>query len=171
LYYNPPKWEVAAMFESPIKKQEEPASAKALIAVLVVIALAVVAVVIYKVYSPAPKGSSSASARRAVKPSGPPDAVHDLKILRANMGKDPTGTTAVWSVELENKSNAYTYSNIQYETTYVGANNVALLVNKGTIPISIVPGDSKDSEIRDALYPAGTAVYNFRITGAQSTVQ
>jgi hypothetical protein len=97
--------------------------------------------------------------------------MHDLKILRAVMGKDPTGTTAVWSVELENRSNAYTYSNIQYQTTYIGANEVTLLVNQGTIAISIAPGDSKTSQIRDALYPAGTAVYNFRITGAQSTVQ
>jgi len=46
--------------------------------------------------------------------------VHDLKILSARMEKDRAGTTAVWLVDVSNKSNAYTYSSIQYETTYVG---------------------------------------------------
>jgi hypothetical protein len=158
------------MFESPLKKKESSGS-KFWIAALLVVALAVVGVVLYKISTPAAKGPAPASVGTAVKPSGPPDAVHDLKILRAVMGKDQTGVTAVWSVELENRSKSYTYSDIQYETTYIGANNATLLVNQGTIPVTLVPGDVKDSDIRDALYPAGTAVYNFRITGAKSTVQ
>ena len=99
------------------------------------------------------------------------DAVRDLKVQRATMGKDRTGTTAVWMVNIENKSASYTYSNIQYETTYVGANNDAILINKGTIPATIEPGGQKTSEINDALYPAGTAWYKIRITGATASAQ
>lgn len=99
------------------------------------------------------------------------DAVRDLKVQHATMNKDRTGTTAVWLVSIENKSASYTYSNIQYETTYVGANNDAILINKGTIPATIEPGGQKSSEINDALYPAGTAWYKIRITGATPSVQ
>jgi hypothetical protein len=111
------------------------------------------------------------AAAQAVQPTGPADPIRDLKVQRATMGKDRTGTTAVWMVDIENKSDSYTYSNIQYETTYVGANNTAILINKGTINASIEPGGQKNSEIDDALYPAGTAWYKIRITGAKSSVQ
>lgn len=107
----------------------------------------------------------------AAQPSGPADPVHDLKVQHAAMNKDRTGTTAVWLVSIENRSASYTYSNIQYETTYVGANNDAILINKGTIATSIGPGDQKDSEINDALYPSGTAWYKIRITGATASAQ
>jgi Na+-translocating ferredoxin:NAD+ oxidoreductase RnfG subunit len=111
---------------------------------------------------------SSAAMQAQIKDA---DAVRDLKVQRATMNKDRTGTTAVWLVSIENKSASYTYSNIQYETTYVGANNDAILINKGTIPATIQPGEQKSSEINDALYPAGTAWYKIRITGATASVQ
>ena len=60
---------------------------------------------------------------------------------------------------------------IQYETTYVGPNNAALVVNKGTIPLQLVPGEERNAQIRDVLYPDGTAWYKFRIIGATPTVQ
>ena len=104
-------------------------------------------------------------------PAGPADPIHDLKVQHATMSKDRTGTTAVWLVSIENKSPSYSYSNIQYETTYVGANNTAILINKGTIPGTIEPGGQKSSEISDALYPAGTAWYKIRITGATASAQ
>lgn len=104
-------------------------------------------------------------------PTGPADPIRDLKVQHAAMSKDRTGTTAVWLVNIENRSPFYTYSNIQYETTYVGANNTAILINKGTIAASIEPGGQKSSEINDALYPAGTAWYKFRITGANASAQ
>ena len=110
-------------------------------------------------------------AAQPAQPTGPADPVRDLKVQRATMGKDRTGTTAVWMVNIENKSDSYTYNNIEYETTYVGANNTAILINKGTIKASIEPGGQKNSEIDDALYPAGTAWYKIRITGAKSSVQ
>jgi hypothetical protein len=107
----------------------------------------------------------------AAAPVGQADPVHDLKILSARMEKDPTGTIAMWLVDIDNKSKSYTYSSIQYETTYVGPNNAAVAVNKGTIAISLAPGDERNTEIRDVLYPAGTAWYKFRIIGATSKVQ
>jgi hypothetical protein len=103
------------------------------------------------------------------RPVGNADPIHDLKVQHATMSKDRTGTTAVWLVSIENKSASYSYSNIQYETTYVGANNNAILINKGTIAATIEPGGQKSSEINDALYPAGTAWYKIRITGATAS--
>ena len=99
------------------------------------------------------------------------DPVRDLKVQRATMNRDRTGTTAVWFVSIENKSASYSYSNIQYETTYVGADNNSILINKGTIAGTISPGGQKSSEINDALYPAGTAWYKIRITGATPSAQ
>jgi len=110
------------------------------------------------------------AASQPAQPTGPADPVRDLKVQHATMGKDRTGTTAVWIVSIENRSASYTYSNIQYETTYVGANNTAILINKGVINASIEPGGQKNSEINDALYPAGTAWYKIRITGAKASV-
>lgn len=112
-----------------------------------------------------------AAAVQAPQPTGPADPVRDLKVQRASMGRDRTGTTAVWMVNIENRSASYTYSDIEYETTYVGSNNTAILINKGTIKASIEPGGQKNSEIDDALYPAGTAWYKIRITGAKASVQ
>ncbi len=99
------------------------------------------------------------------------DAARDLKVQRATMNKDRTGTTAVWFVSIENKSASLSYSNIQYETTYVDANNNSILINKGTIAATIPPGGQKSSEINDALYPAGTAWYKIRVTGATPSAQ
>ena len=113
--------------------------------------------------------ASAASAPAAAK--GNADPVHDLKIQRATMNKDRNGTMAVWLVAIENKSSVYSYSKIAYETTYVGADNNAILINKGTIPATIGPGEQKNSEINDALYPAGTAWYRVRITGATPAAQ
>jgi len=87
------------------------------------------------------------------------------------MNKDRTGTMAVWLVTIENKSTVYSYSAIKYETTYVGADNNAILINKGTIAATLAPGEQKNSEISDALYPAGTAWYKLRITGATPAAQ
>jgi hypothetical protein len=111
------------------------------------------------------------AAAAAPSAAGKADAVHDLKILSARMEKDRAGTTAVWLVDVSNKSNAYTYSSIQYETTYVGPDNAALLVNKGTVPFNLGPGEERNAQIRDVLYPAGTSWYKFRIVGATPAVQ
>jgi hypothetical protein len=117
----------------------------------------------------ASKQSFASSAPAVVK--GNADPFHDLKIQRATMNKDRNGTMAVWLVTIENKSSAYTYSKIAYETTYVGADNNAILINQGTLPATIGPGEQNNAEINDALYPAGTAWYKIRITGATPAAQ
>ena len=118
--------------------------------------------------SKANRSMSAASPSAAAQAKEPADAVKDLKIQRTTMNKD-RNDTAVWVVTIENKSDSYIYKNIQYETTYVGADNNALLINKGTIPDTFAPGDQKNAEIKDVPYPAGTAWYKLKITGATAT--
>jgi hypothetical protein len=140
------------------------------VSIVVVVAAAAAGAVFFTTSKSSNKPSAPA-AGAAPEAAGKPDPVHDLKVLSARMEKDRTGTTAVWLVDIDNKSKAYTYSKIQYETTYVGPDNAALLVNKGTIPFTLAPGDEQNAQIRDVLYPAGTAWYKFRITGATPTAQ
>lgn len=158
------------MFETPeAAKQTEPKGFWIGIAVVIVLA-AVGGYVFVKsrgnVRQPLPTAASA-----SVPVKGDANPVRDLKVQRATMSKDRTGTMAVWLVTLENKSAIYSYSNIKYETTYVGADNNAILVNQGTIAATLAPGDQKNSEINDALYPVGTVWYKLRITGASSQAQ
>jgi len=154
------------MFEVPVDKQESKLQYERIgisIAVLLVIAGAAY-------YYMAKRAPQSANSTAAVVPSGPADPVHDLRIVRATMNKDPLGTTAVWLVTIENKSAAYTYSGIRYETSYVGADNKPIVVNQGNVPGSYAPGEQQNSEIRDTLYPNGTSWYRFKILEAKSSV-
>jgi hypothetical protein len=114
----------------------------------------------------APKQASTATSRKVAA-----DPVRDLKVQRATMTKDRNGTTAVWLVTIENKSADYSYSNIKYETSYIGADDRAILTNQGTITKTIGPGEQDNSQINDALYPAGTSWYKFKITGATPSPQ
>ena len=155
------------MFEGTEEAKTSGAS-KGLWIVFAVVVLAI-AVGGYLFISKAKLSKPSPVVAAAAPPTGPADPVRDLKVQHATMSKDRTGTTAVWLVSIENRSPSYTYSNIQYETTYVGANNVAILFNKGTIHVSIEPGGQQNSEINDALYPAGTVWYKIRITGADAS--
>jgi hypothetical protein len=159
------------MFEA-AQEQKQSNKTRILVTVFVVIAAAAVAGVLYTASKSGKKATAPVTAAAAAPAAaGKADPVHDLKILSARMEKDRSGTTAVWLVDINNKSKTYTYSSIEYETTYVGADNAALLVNKGTIPFNLGPGEERNSQIRDVLYPAGTAWYKFRITGATPTVQ
>ena len=138
---------------------------------IVLFAVAAVAGVALLLYTMSKGGVKLRAPVAAAAPAGPADPIHDLKVFTARMEKDRTGTTAVWLIDLSNKSRAYRYSNIEYETTYIGADNRVLTVNKGTMAISLEPGDEKNSEVRDVLYPAGTTWYKFKITGANAKVQ
>ena len=157
------------MFEA-AQEQKQASSNRMLVSIVVVVA-AVAAGVVFFTMSKNSNKPSAPAAGAVSEAVGKPDPVHDLKVLSARMEKDRTGTTAVWLVDIDNKSKAYTYSKIQYETTYVGPDNAALLVNKGTIPFTLAPGDEQNAQIRDVLYPAGTAWYKFRITGATPMAQ
>ncbi len=158
------------MFETPEEvKQKEPKGFW--IGMGVVVLVAVVGGLFFVMSRGGAPKQAPAAARAATQVKGDADPVRDLKIQRATMNKDRTGTMAVWLVTIENKSAVYTYSNIQYETTYVGADNNAVLINKGTITTALAPGEQRNSEINDALYPAGTVWYKLRITGATPTAQ
>lgn len=159
------------MFEA-AQEQKQSSPNRMLVGIFVIVAAAAVGGVLYTMSKgnnkPAAPVTAAAAAPSA---AGKADAVHDLKVLSARMEKDRSGTTAVWLVDVDNKSKAYTYSSIQYETTYVGPDNAALLVNKGTIPFNLAPGEERNAQIRDVLYPAGTSWYKFRIIGATPSVQ
>lgn len=153
------------MFETP--QEIKPSASKGLwIGIAVVVVVVGLAAYFFIISRGNANKRASAAASAAAQPKGEADPIRDLKVQRTTMSKDRTGTTAVWLVTIENKSTVYSYRKIQYETTYVGANNNAILINKGTIAETIPPGQLKNSEINDALYPAGTAWYKFRITGA-----
>jgi hypothetical protein len=161
----------AAMFEA-AQEQKQSGSNRMLVGIFVVVAAIAVGGVLYTMSKGGSKPAAPITAAAAApSAAGKADAVHDLKILSARMEKDRAGTTAVWLVDVSNKSNAYTYSSIQYETTYVGPDNAALLVNKGTVPFNLAPGEERNAQIRDVLYPAGTSWYKFRIVGATPAVQ
>jgi hypothetical protein len=162
--------EEAAMFE--VAQEQKQSSSSLLLVTIFVVVAAAVGGVLYKMSKSGNKPVAPATAAAAAPAAaGKADPVHDLKVLSARMEKDRTGTTAVWLVDIDNKSKAYTYSRIQYETTYVGPDNAALLVNKGTIPFNLAPGEEQNAQIRDVLYPAGTSWYKFRITGATPAAQ
>ncbi len=159
------------MFEA-AQGQKQSSTSKLAVGIFVVVAAVAVGAVLYTMSkNSAPSSALKTAAGAAPVAAGKADAEHDLKILSARMEKDRTGTTAVWLVDIDNKSKAYTYSSIQYESTYVGANNAALVVNKGTIPFKLAPGEERNAEIRDVLYPEGTAWYKFRIIGATPSAQ
>jgi len=157
------------MFEA-VQEHKQSGSNGMLVAIFVIVAAAAAGGLLYTI-SKSGKPAPVIAAAAAPSAAGKADAVHDLKILSARMEKDRAGTTAVWLVDVNNKSKAYTYSSIQYETTYVGPDNAALLVNKGTIPFNLAPGEERNAQIRDVLYPAGTFWYKFRIIGATPNVQ
>ncbi len=158
------------MFETP--KEVKAESSKGLWIGIAVAVLVVVGGGAYFLMGPGSNSKPSAATAPAAKaPSKPADPEHDLRVQSATMTKDRTGTTAVWLVSIENKSQDYTYSKIAYETTYVGASNNVILVNKGTLNKSLAPGDQENSEISDVLHPNGTVWYKFRITGATATAQ
>jgi hypothetical protein len=114
-----------------------------------------------------PPVQSVAAARQTA-----PDPVKDLKIVRAVMGKDPTGIRVMWSVQLRNKSAVYTYSNIQYEARFLGPDGRTIAANRDTIKDSIGPGEEKKiPAFIDGIYDANASNYEFVLIGATSAAQ
>lgn len=154
------------MFETPETKGESSGLGK-WVGILVVLALIGGGVVFYLGKKDAGPNATPQTASAAAPTQSNADAAKDLRLVSKKLDKDYTGTTAMWSVELRNMSQVYTYSNIQYETTYIGADGSGLGVNHGTIPsLTLEPGESQRTQFRDTLYPSGTALYNIKITGA-----
>lgn len=154
------------MFEVPVDKQEAKLGYER-IGISVLVLLLIAGAVFYFM----PKQNAKQAAPVAAAPTAPADPVHDLKIVRVTMNKDPMGTTAVWLVTLQNKSAAYTYSNIKYEASYIGPNDKPIAVNQGSMTDTFGPGDEHNSQVRDILYPNGTAWYKFKIVDAKSAVR
>jgi hypothetical protein len=155
------------MFEEPQKAKET--SSKGLVIGVVVILVAGT-VGAYFFMQGKHDGTPQTAAHASAAQLKDADAVRDLKIQRATMNKDRNGAMTVWAVSVENKSNSFSYSKIKYETTYVGADNSVLMVNQGTIPDTIGPGEQSTLQANDPLFPAGTATYRFKITGATAAI-
>ncbi|MDE3110666.1 MAG: hypothetical protein KGL02_12080, partial [Acidobacteriota bacterium] len=117
--------------------------------------------------SPVSTASMGSAATNGAVPGA--DAGKDLRVVSVTMQKDYTGTTAQWLVDIKNDSRTYTYSNIGYETTYIGAAGNVLLVNHGKINLSLGPGEDQNTQFRDALYPDGTSIYRIKLTGASAS--
>jgi hypothetical protein len=158
------------MFETPETKGEQSGMGM-WFGILVVVALIVGGIIFYMGRKDATKNAApaaTASSASAASAQSHADPVKDLRVVSRKMDKDNVGA-AMWTVELRNLSQVYTYSNIQYETTYVGADSTLLATNHGAIPsLTLDPGDSQSAQFREAL-PSGTALYTVKITGATAT--
>jgi hypothetical protein len=156
------------MFETP--QEVKPSASKGLRIGILVMAVACAVGLYFLTQRSTTNKQASVAAGATPQEKGDADPVRDLKIQRATMSKDRNGTMAVWAVTIENKSAGYSYSNIKYETTYIGADDKVLMANQGTIASSIGPGEQKNVQANDPLYPAGTARYRMKITGATPAV-
>jgi hypothetical protein len=155
------------------QEDTQPKETKLLIGLFVVVALIAIGALYYFISHGSTNNAPSPSpaAQAAATTAGPADALHDLKIIRTSMEKDRNGTTAMWSVTIQNRSNAYAYSQVKYETSYIGPDEKPILVNQGVLKDSFSPGEQKSAEFSDALYPAATARYTFKIKEAKSVAE
>jgi hypothetical protein len=153
------------MFETP-KEIKPTASLGLWISIAVVVVLAAAGGYFLSQYKSSVNKEASATAGATAQAKADADPVRDLQIQRATMGKDRLGTMTVWSITIENKSTGFTYSNIKYQTTYIGADDRVLMQSQGTIADSYGPGQEKSIQVNDPLYPAGTVRYRMKITGA-----
>jgi|HubBroStandDraft_6_1064221.scaffolds.fasta_scaffold584863_2 hypothetical protein len=155
------------MFEPPPQEKPSSTSTSVWIGVIVVV-IAVAAAMLYMVTTKGP-GTPVASAPAA--PTAKADPVKDLKIQRAAMDKDSSGTTAIWAIAIENRSPSYSYSDIEYETSYLNADSRVIATNKGKLSLALGPQQEKNTQVRDLAYPVGTASYKIRITSAASQAE
>jgi hypothetical protein len=156
-----------SMFEPPPQEKPSPTSTSVWIGVIVVV-IVVAAVMLYMMVS---KGPAVPTASAPAAPTAKADPVHDLKIQRAAMDKDSSGTIAVWAIAIENRSPSYSYSNIEYETSYLNADGKVIASNKGTLSLTLGPQEQKSAQLRDLTYPSGTATYKIRVTSATSQAE
>jgi len=157
------------MFEAQTK--EKSGGSGLLIGICIVVVLAIVGTLAYlnKGSVKGSEGSASAATAGSATTGVKGDPVKDLHIVSAKMEKDYTGNLAVWSVDIRNQSQVYTYSNIGYQTNYFGSDNGVLVQNKGNIALSLAPGDEQNTQFRDVLYPDNTAWYRFTVVGADAS--
>jgi hypothetical protein len=154
------------------KEKKESRKKRIWISAVIIAALVVIGTLVYVVSRPrAGTGVRTPSPTPAAQ-AGPPDALRDLQVVRAAMGKDVTGTRVLWSVQLRNKSAVYTYSDIQYEATFHRVDGSVLAVNRDTMQGSIGPGEEKRMpEFMDGIYDAAASTFQFVLTGAKGAAQ
>ena len=160
------------MFEAP---EEQVPDSKVGIWIGVAV-VAVIAIGLFWYVSRKPSADTSSSAVSTASMGGAAsgsasgaDPAKDLRVVSVTMQKDTSGTTAQWLVDIKNDSHVYTYSNIGYETTYLGAGQNVLTVNHGTMNLTIPPGEDQSTQFNDVLYPDGTSIYRLKVTGANSS--
>jgi len=154
------------MFEAPQPKEK---SSRTGMWIGIAVVVIVVAVAVFFVSSSGNKNTASSAAAGSAPgaPTAKADPANDLRVTSAKM--ENSAGTAVWLIDVRNRSNSYSYSHIAYETTYGGADGSVIAVNHGEIPGSIGPGEESNEQVRDAAYPANTAWYKVKITGATAT--
>jgi len=153
------------MFEA--QKQEKSGNAGMLIGIVVI--LIVAGALAWYVMGPKGGAKTETATPAASGPAPGADPVRDLRIVDVKMAKDPTGTVAVWSVDIRNTSQTYTYKDIAYKTTYLGGDNSVITQNTGQLTLSLDPGDEQTTQFRDLLYPSGTALFRFNVTSASAS--
>ena len=164
-----------SMFEElEAEEREKQASRKKRIwmSAYIIAAVVVVVALVYVILGPRAKTAVRVQSPAPAAKKAPPDPVHDLKVVHAVMGKDVSGVRVIWSVQLRNKSAVYTYSDIQYEASFIGLDGRILGVSRDTIRDSIGPGEEKRvPQFIDGLYDAHASTYLFVLTGAKATTQ
>jgi len=162
------------MFEELLQEEqrEEKQERKKLVQMTayVVAALVVVAAIVYLASGRHARVGQPLQSAAAAAPRTPPDAVRDLTLARVRMGKDSTGLRVKWSVQLANKSNVYTYSDIRYGAYWLDGNGARIGGSEDTIRDSITPGEEKTfPEFVGGIYNINASTYQFVIKGAKAT--
>jgi len=138
---------------------------------IIVGALVIVGAVVYVTTRVRSKAAPPVHPAVAARQSSP-DPIHDLRIVHALMGKDPSGIRVRWAVELQNKSAVYTYSDIEYEARFTGPDGKVRAATRDTIKDSIAPGEQKEiPEFIDGIYDSNASTYEFVLVSAKSAAQ
>jgi hypothetical protein len=131
--------------------------------------LVVIGAIAYMVWRPAAVAPTKVSVPAPAANVGPPDATRDLNLVHVVMGKDPTGVRVMWSVTIQNKSTAYTYSNFKYAVEFIGPDGKLLYNSGDTIPGSVGPGDEVTlPDFMGGMYNANASTYHFHLVGAEA---
>jgi len=156
-------------FEAEEKGQAQERNKLMIITVIILGVIAVVGAIVYLSSGSHAKTAQSAPVAGAAVSQAAADPVKDLRIVKAVMGKDASGIRVRWAVQLRNQSSAYTYSDIQYEARFIGADGSVMSSSRDTIKDSIGPGEEKAiPEFIGGVYNPNASTYQFVIVGATS---
>lgn len=157
------------MFEETQEEDKQSSRRGTIVVISIVLVLAIVGTLVYLDSKGALKSSTSTAATSAPAVVANADPVKDIRIISAKMDKDPTGTIAVWLVDLRNSSQTLTYSHIKYQTTYGGPNESVIGQNTGEMTATLGPGEEQTIQFNDAQYPSNLQWFKVAVTGATAT--